>query len=172
MKSKKNLIELMNQFKSEIENGKCNVNSYQDVTRWLELFIEESPDEILLGSIINQIGLTNPHIEDWRKLKFTQLELMSAEQKMIFHRFHRTCITKMILDGIRNILFYKTSTPEMLSKMEIFDLFEMTFHPNFPYLNTDEIVTEFYEFIQDGYQNEKIVFNKIYATLSVNNVAA
>ena len=174
MKTKKNQQELLNQFKSEIATGACNLSSYEDISRLLENIIDESSNEKSITKIIELIGSDNVHFEHWVNYKFDCLEALPESQKGIIVKLYQTVFTKRMLKSFRYLYIYQNSLPKLLMHMELCPLLEMWFQVNIPkiHIDSDEIVTNMCDFINDVYGLDKSDFEKIYSNYADDNLAA
>ena len=173
MKTKKNQQELLNQFKSEIAKGECNLSSYEDVSRLLENIIDESSNEKSITKFIELIGSDNVHFEHWVNYKFDCLEAIPESQKGVIVKLYQTVFTKRMLKSFRYLYIYQNSLPKLLMEMELFPLMEMWFNTNLPMadIDSDELVTNMCDFIDNVYGLDKSDFEKIYSNYAEDNLA-
>lgn len=174
IKIKKNQDELLNQFKTEIASGSCNLSSFEDFSGLLENIIYESSNEKSITKIIELIGSDNVHFEHWVNYKFDCLEAIPESQKGIIVKLYQTFFTKRMLNSFKYLYIYQNSLPKLLMQMELFPLMEMWFHVNIPktHIDSDEIVTNMCDFINDVYGLDKSDFEKIYSNYAEDNLAA
>ena len=174
MKSKMNQTELLNQSKTEIVNGTCNLDSYDDVSKMLEKFINEFPNEKSMIKIFELIGTENVHLEHWVNYKFDCFESLPESQRGIIMRFYEPIFTKRILNSFRYLYVYHNSLPELLMQMELYSLMEMWINVNIPkvHIDSDELVTNMCDFVNDVYGLDKSDFEKIYSNYAEDNLAA
>jgi hypothetical protein len=174
MKTKKNQQELLNQFKSEIATGSCNLSSYEDVSRLLENIIDESSNEKSITKIIDLIGSDNVHFEHWVNYKFDCLEELPESQRGIIVGLYEPIFAKRMLNSFRYLYIYQNSLPKLIMQMELFPLIEMWFHVNIPktHIDSDELVTNMCDFINVVYGLDKSDFEKIYSNYAEDNLAA
>jgi hypothetical protein len=174
MKTKKNQQELLNQFKSEIAKGACNLSSYEDVSRLLESIIDESSNEKSITKIIELIGSDNVHFEHWVNYKFDCLVELPESQRGVIVKLYQIVFTKRMLNSFRYLYIYQNSLPKLLMQMELFPLIEMWFHVNIPktQIDSDELVTNMCDFLNDAYGLDKSEFEKIYSNYAEDNLAA
>jgi hypothetical protein len=174
MKSKMNQTELLNQFKTEIATGACNLDSYEDVSRMLEKFINEFPDEKSMKKIFELIGRDNIHFEHWVNCKFDCLDKSPESQRGVIIGFYEPIFNKRMLNSLRYFYLYQNSLPKLLMQMELFPLMEMWFNTNINkvHIDSDELVTNMCDFINDVYGLDKCDFEKIYSNYAEDNLAA
>jgi hypothetical protein len=174
MKSKMNQTELLNQFKTEIATGTYNLDSYDDVSKMLEKFIKEFPNEKSMTMIFELIGTENVHLEHWLNCKFDCLEKLPESQRAIIVNLYQTVFTKRMLNSFRYLYIHHNSLPKLLMHMELFPLMEMWFNTNIPkaHIDSDELVTNMCDLLNDVYGLDKTDFEKIYSNYAEDNLAA
>lgn len=174
MKSKMNQTELLNQFKTEIATGTCYLDSYDDVSRMLEKFINEFSNKKSMTKIFELIGTENVHLEHWVNYKFDCLEELPESQRGIILALYEPIFTRRILNSSRYLYIINNSLPELLMQMELYPLMEMWFNVNIPkvHIDSDELVTNMCDFVNDVYGLDKSDFEKIYSNYAEDNLAA
>lgn len=174
MENQSKLKELLNQFKNEIKNGTCDLKSYEDVSKWLEIFIEQNPDEKAMAKIMGLFGKYNVHCEHWLNFKFDCFEALPESQKGVIMKLYENVFSKRLLNSLKYLYIYQKSLPHLLSKMELFTLVEMWFNTNIPNarIDSDELVTNMCDFINDVYNLERSEFEKMYSNYAEDNLAA
>lgn len=174
MKNQLTSNEMIKQLKNEIKNGTCDLNSYEDVSKWLEIFIEINPNEKIMAKIILLFGTNNAHCEHWLNSKFDSLLSLPEDQKGVIMELYESSFSKRLLNSLKYLYIYHKSLPQLLSKMELFPLIEMWFNTNIPNarIDSDELVTNLCDFISDVYKLERSEFDKIYSNYSEDNLAA
>jgi hypothetical protein len=174
MNSKIKQKELLNQFKSEIATGACNLSSYEDVSRLLENIIDESSNEKSMTKIIELIGSDNVHFEHWVNYKFDCLVELPESQRGIIVGLYEPIFAKRMLNSFRYLYIYQNSLPKLLMQMELFPLMEMWFNTNIPKadIDSDELVTNMCDFINNAYGLDTSDFEKIYSNYVDDNLAA
>lgn len=174
MKNQLTSKELQDQFKNEIKNGTCDINSFEDVSKWLEIFMNQNPNEKAMAKIIQLFGANNIQCEHWLNCKFDSFQSLPEVQKGVIMGLYGTVFTSRMLKSMRYLYIYHKSLPQLLSKMELFPLIEMWFNTNIisERIDTDELVTNMCDFINDVYDLDRSEFEKIYSNYADDNLAA
>ena len=173
-KSKISAQELLAQFNSEITNGICNLRSYEDVSKRLDIFINSFPNEKSMAMIYDLLGRDNEHLEHWVNLKFDSLASLPETHKGLVFKLYQSVFEKRLMKSRKHYYIFRESFAKLMTNMELFSIIEIWLKANLENkrIDTDDIVTNMCDFINDGYNLRKIDFNKIYTDYAEEKFAA